>query len=85
MMLRLAQTEVPRAKMSAASSAPALAEAEPPLWAGLGSIITTANDRAQDYSIRACVSPSLARVPLALEALARRRQTARLENSNAAI
>jgi hypothetical protein len=52
MMLRLAQTEVPRANMSAASSAPALAEAEPPLWAGLGSItykITTANDRAQDY------------------------------------
>ena len=52
MMLRLAQTEVPRAEMSAASSAPAFAETEPPLWAGLGSItykITTANERAQAY------------------------------------
>jgi hypothetical protein len=51
-MLRLAQTEVPRAEMSAASSAPAFAETEPPLWDGLGSItykITAANDRAQDY------------------------------------
>ncbi|WP_291861877.1 tetratricopeptide repeat protein [Bradyrhizobium sp.] len=52
MMLRLAQTEVPRAEMSAASSAPAFAETEPPLWTGLGSItykITTANERAQAY------------------------------------
>ena len=52
MMLRLAQTEVPRAEMSAASSATAFADAEPPLWAGLGSItykITTTNERAQAY------------------------------------
>ena len=52
MMLRLAQTEVPRAEMSAASSAPAFADTEPPLWAGLGTItykITTANERAQAY------------------------------------
>ncbi|MET0719305.1 MAG: hypothetical protein ABWY64_00485, partial [Tardiphaga sp.] len=48
MMLRLAQTEVPRAEMSAAGSAPAFADTDPPLWAGLGSItykITTANER----------------------------------------
>jgi tetratricopeptide (TPR) repeat protein len=52
MMLRLAQTEVPRAEMSAASSAPAFAVTEPPLWTGLGSItykITTTNERAQAY------------------------------------
>jgi tetratricopeptide (TPR) repeat protein len=52
MMLRLAQTEVPRAEMSAANSAPAFAETEPPLWPGLGSItykITTGNERAQAY------------------------------------
>ena len=52
MLLRLAQTEVPRAEMSAASSAPAFAETEPPLWGGLGSItykVTTANERAQAY------------------------------------
>src|ERR1044071_1359489 len=52
MMLRLAQTEVPRAEMSAAKSAPAFADIEPPLWAGLGSVtykITTANERAQAY------------------------------------
>ena len=52
MMLRLAQTEVPRAEMSAATSAPAFADTEPPLWDGLGSItykITTANERAQAY------------------------------------
>src|SRR5438046_9263332 len=51
-MLRLAQTEVPRAEMSAATSAPAFADTEPPLWGGLGSIaykITTANERAQAY------------------------------------
>src|SRR5260370_1172103 len=52
MMLRLAQTEVPRAEMSAASTAPAFADTEPPLWAGLGSItykVTTANELAQVY------------------------------------
>jgi tetratricopeptide (TPR) repeat protein len=52
MMLRLVQTEVPRAEMSVANSATAFAETEPPLWAGLGSItykITTANERAQAY------------------------------------
>ena len=52
MMLRLAQTEVPRAEMSAASSAPAFADTEPPIWSGLGSItykVTAANERAQDY------------------------------------
>ena len=52
MMLRLAQTEVPRAEMSAAKSAPAFADTEAPLWAGLGSVsykITTANERAQAY------------------------------------
>src|SRR5262249_33614192 len=52
MLLRLAQTEVPRAEMSAASPAPAFADTEPPLWPGLGSIaykITTANEQAQTY------------------------------------
>jgi tetratricopeptide (TPR) repeat protein len=52
MMFRLAQTEVPRAEMSAASSAPAFADTEPPLWNGLGSItykVTTANEQAQAY------------------------------------
>ena len=52
MMLRLAQTEVPRAEMSAAGSTPAFAATEPPLWTGLGSItykITTGNERAQAY------------------------------------
>jgi tetratricopeptide (TPR) repeat protein len=51
-MFRLAQTEVPRAELSAASSAPAFADTEPPLWTGLGSItykITTANESAQAY------------------------------------
>jgi tetratricopeptide (TPR) repeat protein len=51
-MLRLAQTEVPRAEMSAASNTPAFADTEPPLWSGLGSItykITTANEGAQAY------------------------------------
>lgn len=51
-MLRLAQTEVPRAEMSAANAAPAFADTEPPLWTGLGSItfkITTANENAQAY------------------------------------
>jgi tetratricopeptide (TPR) repeat protein len=52
MMFRLTQTEVPRGEMSAADSAPAFAETEPPLWPGLGPItykITTANERAQAY------------------------------------
>jgi tetratricopeptide (TPR) repeat protein len=52
MVLRLAQTEVPRAEMSAASSASAFADMEPPLWTGLGSItykVTTANEGAQAY------------------------------------
>jgi len=52
MMLRLAQTEVPRAEMSAARPAPAFADTEPPLWTGLGSVtykITTANGRAQAF------------------------------------
>jgi tetratricopeptide (TPR) repeat protein len=52
MLLRLVQTEVPRAPMSAASSAPAFADTEPPLWSGLGSVtykITTGNERAQAY------------------------------------
>jgi hypothetical protein len=51
-LLRLAQTEVPRAEMSAARPTPAFADTEPPMWAGLGSItykITTANERAQAY------------------------------------
>jgi tetratricopeptide (TPR) repeat protein len=52
MMLRLAQTEVPRAEMSAANAAPAFADTEPPLWTGLGSVaykVSTANERAQAY------------------------------------
>jgi hypothetical protein len=52
MFLRLAQTEVPRAEMSVATSAPTFADTEPPLWPGLGSItykITTQNERAQAY------------------------------------
>jgi tetratricopeptide (TPR) repeat protein len=52
MVLRLAQTEVPRAEMSAANTAPAFADTEPPLWTGLGSVtykITTTNERAQAY------------------------------------
>src|SRR5262249_10623880 len=51
-MLRLAQTEVPRAEMSAANAAPAFADTEPPLWTGLGSVaykVSTANERAQAY------------------------------------
>src|SRR5262245_48779424 len=52
MMLRMAQTEVPRAEMSAAKSVPAFADTEAPLWTGLGNVtykITTANERAQAY------------------------------------
>jgi len=51
-MLRLAQTEVPRAEMSAANTAPAFADTEPPLWTGLGSVtykVSTTNERAQAY------------------------------------
>jgi tetratricopeptide (TPR) repeat protein len=51
-MLRFAQTEVPRAEMSAASSAPDFADTEPPLWTGLGSItwkVTTASEKTQAY------------------------------------
>src|SRR6516164_3961474 len=51
-MLRLAQTEVPRAEMSAVRPTQAFADTEPPMWTGLGSItykITTANERAQAY------------------------------------
>jgi hypothetical protein len=51
-MLRVAQTEVPRAEMSAVRPTPAFADTEAPMWAGLGSItykITTANERAQAY------------------------------------
>jgi tetratricopeptide (TPR) repeat protein len=51
-MLRLAQTEVPRAEMSAANTAPAFADIEPPLWTGLGSVtykVSTTNERAQAY------------------------------------
>jgi tetratricopeptide (TPR) repeat protein len=52
MMFRLAQTEVPRAEMSVANTAPAFADTEPPLWTGLGSVthkITTTNERVQAY------------------------------------
>jgi tetratricopeptide (TPR) repeat protein len=51
-MLRMAQTEVPRAEMSAAKSVPAFADTEAPLWTGLGNVtykIATANERAQAY------------------------------------
>ena len=61
MMLRLAQTEVPRAEMSAASAAPDFADTEPPLWDGLGSVafkITTANEARRPISIRACGWPT---------------------------
>ena len=52
MVPRLEQTEVPRAEMSAAKPAPAFADTEPPLWAGLGTVsykVTTTNERAQAY------------------------------------
>src|SRR6516165_2539373 len=51
-MIRLAQTEVPRAEMSAVRPTQAFADTEPPMWTGLGSInykTTTANERAQAY------------------------------------
>jgi tetratricopeptide (TPR) repeat protein len=52
MRLRMVQTEVPKAEMSAAKAAPAFADIEPPLWQGLGRVtykITTANPRAQTF------------------------------------
>ena len=53
-IIRLAasRTEVPPAEMQAASSAPAFADTDPPLWDGLGSVsykITTSNPAAQTY------------------------------------
>jgi tetratricopeptide (TPR) repeat protein len=53
-IIRLAasRTEVPQAEMQAASSAPAFADTDPPLWDGLGSVsykITTSNPAAQTY------------------------------------
>src|SRR4029078_6414058 len=45
--LCLAQTAVPRSERSAAKSAPAFADTEPPLWPGLGAVtyeITTTNE-----------------------------------------
>jgi tetratricopeptide (TPR) repeat protein len=53
-MIRLAQTrtEVPPAEMQAVMPAPAFADTDPPLWAGLGSLsyrITTSNPQAQAY------------------------------------
>jgi len=53
-MLRLAasRTEVPQAEMQAATSAPAFADTDPPLWDGLGAVsykITTSNPAAQTY------------------------------------
>ena len=51
-IIRLAasRTEVPQAEMQAASSAPAFADTDPPLWDGLGAVsykITTSNPAAQ--------------------------------------
>jgi len=53
-MIRLAQTrtEVPPAEMQAVTPAPAFADADPPLWDGLGPVsykITTSNPAAQAY------------------------------------
>ena len=53
-IIRLAasRTEVPQAEMQAASSAPAFADTDPPLWDGLGAVsykITTSNPAAQTY------------------------------------
>jgi len=53
-MLRLAasRTEVPQAEMQAATSAPAFADTDPPLWDGLGAVsykITTSNPATQTY------------------------------------
>jgi len=52
--LRLAatRTEVPEAEMKAATSAPAFADSDPPLWEGLGAVtykITTSSSAAQSY------------------------------------
>lgn len=52
-MIRLAasRTEVPPAEMQAASSAPAFADTDPPLWDGLGAVSykITSNPAAQTY------------------------------------
>ena len=52
-MIRLAasQTEVPPAEIQAATSAPAFADSDPPLWDGLGQVTykITANPAAQGY------------------------------------
>jgi len=52
--IRLAatRTEVPEAEMKAATSAPAFADSDPPLWEGLGAVtykITTSSSAAQSY------------------------------------
>jgi len=50
--LAASRTEVPPAEMQAASSAPAFADTDPPLWDGLGAVsykITTSNPAAQTY------------------------------------
>lgn len=52
LMLRLAQTEIPKAEMSVALPTPDFADTEPPIWNGLGSItykITTTSREAQAY------------------------------------
>lgn len=52
MRLRMVQTEVPKAEMSAAKAAPDFAATEPPLWDGLGHVtykVTTSNPKAQTY------------------------------------
>lgn len=50
--LAQARTEVPQAEMQAASPAGKFADADPPLWEGLGGVtykVTTANPQAQAY------------------------------------
>ena len=47
-------SQVPQAEMQAASSAPAFADTDPPLWDGLGSVsyqITTSKEAAQTLGI----------------------------------
>lgn len=51
-MMRLAQVEVPPGGLPAMQPAPAFADSDPPLWAGLGSVtyrITTSNEEAQKF------------------------------------
>ena len=57
MMLRLAQTEVPRAEMSAAKSAPAFADTEAPLWAGLACspCVSALNNRQSSCRDNVCM------------------------------